>query len=173
MKCRKARKLVALYVTGDLDYHKAEAVKEHVITCDACAEEAETYRQSLQTLGLLRGRSMPVEYWDGYWEELRGRIHTEKSHPRTANRAVRAFTVAAAAAVVLLAVIAAWPWLAGPCEQEGGGQEVVVDSMSRTAVENTSEVDFYLPRVVEDSTDRIYDSHRWDATCETARAADF
>ena len=86
MKCKRAQSAIALYVTGDLAYNKTEAVKEHIITCDACSEDTESYRQSLQTLNLLKNRTMPAEFWDGYWEELRERIHADTSHPHRANR---------------------------------------------------------------------------------------
>ncbi len=173
MKCKRAQQAIALYVTGDLDYNKAEAVKEHIITCDACSEDAESYRQSLQTLSLLKNRTMPAEFWDGYWEELHERIHADTSHPRRANRVVRVLSAAAAAAVLALAVMVAWPWLSGGHAPPGTRHETTVHSRHQPPEESVVEVDYYMPSVVDDVADTRYAADEWRETYETPRADDF
>jgi anti-sigma factor RsiW len=113
MKCGKARKRISLHLTGDLDYRQGEEVKEHLITCDTCAEEAESYRQSLKALGMLKSRTMPALFWDGYMEELRERIRASKAEPARSGSIRGLYAAAAVAAVLVIAVAAAWLWHSG------------------------------------------------------------
>lgn len=163
MKCSKARRLISFYVTGDLDYGKAEAVKEHVITCEACSEEAESYRESLQTLKLLKDRAMPAEFWDGYADELRERMRADTARGA---RTIRLAFMLAAAAVVLLALLVAWPFTAKT--PAPSPEEIAMNVEPPAAAPRDA-----APGRTPDAAEVRYAADRWDATYETARAGDF
>jgi hypothetical protein len=113
MRCIKARKRLALFVGGDATYKEGESVKEHIIDCKDCAGEAESYEQSLRTLHLLKEHSLPEDFWDGYNAGILRRIRTEEARPRRRLHidVEQVRTVLSAAAVLLLAVAFAWPFV--------------------------------------------------------------
>ena len=120
MRCEKARKRLALLVGGDATYKEGESAKEHIITCQSCADEAEAYQQSHRTLRLLKDRTVPAGFWDGYNEEILRRISTEPHRTRRPYHinSRQISTLFAAAATLLLGFMLVWPFIAGVPEAE-------------------------------------------------------
>ncbi|MCK4302424.1 MAG: zf-HC2 domain-containing protein [candidate division Zixibacteria bacterium] len=44
MRCRKARSYLSAYCNGELDGHRKQAVREHLLTCASCRREEAIYR---------------------------------------------------------------------------------------------------------------------------------
>ncbi|MFH1549683.1 MAG: hypothetical protein ABIH04_03900 [Planctomycetota bacterium] len=120
MRCEKARKRLALLVGGDATYKEGESAKEHIITCQSCADEAEAYQQSLHTLRLLKDRTVSAGFWDGYNEEILHRIKTEphRTYRPYHINSKQISTLFAAAATLLLGFMLVWPFIAGVPEAE-------------------------------------------------------
>jgi len=115
MRCRKAQKRIALFVGGDATYCESESVKEHLIRCDVCATEHDSYAKSQRTLRMLRDRKAPSWIWEGFNQGVFRRIRETKSI-NTAPRKRRAHfaytgTALAAAAVIMLMFLFAWPFI--------------------------------------------------------------
>jgi len=165
MKCRKARKLISLHLTGDLEYRQAEEVKEHLITCDACSEDAESYRQSLKALGMLKTRTMPARFWDGYVDEIRERIHSSEAEP--ARRSIsRLYAAVAVAAVLMIAVAVVWMLQSQPY--------IPAHTPPTAPVASAPVVDIYDAHPsVGDKTNLHFASDKVDVILETAHNGDF
>lgn len=173
MKCGKAQKLISLHLTGDLDYRQDEQVKEHLITCDTCAEEAESYRQSLKSLEMLKARTMPASFWDGYMDEIRERIHSsEPEHPARVSRFRSVYAAIAVAAAVLLAVAVVWSLQSGaPVAPPGLGTGTVETPGEKTSPRIT---DVYDARGgAGEQPNFHFASDKADAILETEHAGDF
>ena len=116
MRCSKAQKRIALYAGGDTTYRESESVKEHLIGCDMCAADYRAYQGSRRALEMLRDRTMPEWFWEGFNRGVFRRIREDKAAAKAApvpHRALftRAATVFAAAAVVTLMFMFAWPFV--------------------------------------------------------------
>lgn len=157
MKCVKARKLIPLHTGGDLDYGQDESVKEHIITCDACAAEAEAYRRSTQALSLLKSRTMPASYWEGYMDEIRERIHSETVSPMPRRWTARRIVAVVAAAAVLVLAVIIWRPFSNAKKPETRPTEATVTAQPAEAQSQQAE----------------YAKERVKAIQETARADDF
>jgi hypothetical protein len=171
MKCGKARKLISLHLTGDLDFLQGETVKEHLIVCDACAEEAESYRESLKALGMLKSRAMPASFWDGYMEELRERIHSSKEESEAPRRfgLRRVYAVVAVAAVVVLAVALVLSLANGLFTPRN---PVVPPDAPREMKMNLQMADEFVSKPAGDEKVKMA-SERVDVILETPRDGDF
>ena len=115
MRCKKARKRIALFVGGDATYKEAESVKEHVITCPECAAEAEAMQKSLDTLRMLKDDTLAEGFWDGFNEDVLARIKTQepRRHRKINIRPMKVSATFAGAAVLMLGFAFVWPFIAG------------------------------------------------------------
>jgi len=173
MKCGKARKLISLHLTGDLDYRQGEEVKEHLITCDTCAEDAESYRQSLKALSMLKTRTMPARFWDGYTEELRERIRSSEAEPAPRSGAIRRlYAAVAVAAVLMIAVAVVWSWRGGLfTPAHSPVKSVEVQPSEENALQFADQFDAHP--ALGDQANLRYASDKVDVILETARNGDF
>ena len=106
MRCRRVRRLLALFVGGDLSPRSTDAVELHLSNCADCHAEHETLEESRRALFCLKGPA------DGpapdLWPELRSRLARERSRDR------RRLPVRIAFAALILAMIAGVAVLLNP-----------------------------------------------------------
>jgi hypothetical protein len=106
LSCRRVRRLLPLFVGGDLGDEQVRFVESHVEECDACAAELSVYERSRQSLFALK--ATPREPAPDLWPAIRLRIGASRP-------AKRRFPLRAAAAI-LLAAGAGLALLFGPGE---------------------------------------------------------
>lgn len=94
VNCRRARRLLPLFVGGDLEEEQAANVERHVSGCEGCASELAAYERSRQSLFALK--STPRGPAPDLWPAIRLRIGATRPVRRT-------FPLRAAAAVLLAA----------------------------------------------------------------------
>ena len=75
--CKKTEELIDLYVSGDLEAAEAEQVENHLAGCEACRQEAESYRAHLSTLASLRSENQPDRLPPFFWQGIQKAILTE------------------------------------------------------------------------------------------------
>lgn len=73
MTCRKARKLMALFVGDDLGPRRTRAVRAHLDACPACRRELEELRQALAEFKAEARRDAVPDWSAGEWRALMAR----------------------------------------------------------------------------------------------------
>jgi hypothetical protein len=74
MTCRKAKKLIPLYVGDDLRPRLMTAVRAHVDSCPVCWKELEEYRESFSRFkAAAKAESVP-DWSEGEWRALAARF---------------------------------------------------------------------------------------------------
>ncbi|MDQ1524225.1 MAG: hypothetical protein QOE47_2149 [Pyrinomonadaceae bacterium] len=72
MKCTRVEKFLPLHVAGDLaGRRRARAVERHLAACDRCRHAADGYHASRE---LLRAATLPEEFDDAFYEEIRSNV---------------------------------------------------------------------------------------------------
>jgi len=74
MRCAKVRKLLALYLTGDLREQAKNSIKNHLSSCAECAGVVQSYRESREALASLSKELTEEKIFTGYWEGIYQRI---------------------------------------------------------------------------------------------------
>ncbi|MCI0486094.1 MAG: zf-HC2 domain-containing protein [Blastocatellia bacterium] len=81
MNCRRIEKLIPLYVEGDIEGRKADAVLSHLNDCESCSLLTEEYLDSQRALRM----HAPPEFDDALFDSVRravsGEIERAESHP--------------------------------------------------------------------------------------------
>ncbi|MDQ1590081.1 MAG: hypothetical protein QOG71_708 [Pyrinomonadaceae bacterium] len=114
MKCTRVEKFLPLHVADDLKgRRRARAVERHLAACDRCRHAADEYRASRE---LLHAATLPEEFDDAFYEEIRSNVLARITHdrrtrlaPPASRRAPALFAAryAYAASLALLCVAAA------------------------------------------------------------------
>ncbi|MDQ1559066.1 MAG: hypothetical protein QOD32_2126 [Pyrinomonadaceae bacterium] len=80
MKCTRVEKFLPLHVAGDLTgRRRARAVERHLAACDRCRHAADGYRASRE---LLRAATLPDEFDEAFYEEIRSNVLARIKHDR-------------------------------------------------------------------------------------------
>jgi hypothetical protein len=77
MTCRKARKLMPLFIGDDLGPRGTRAVRAHLDACADCRRELEAFRGSLAELKAEAGREEVPRWGAGEWRALMDRVVEE------------------------------------------------------------------------------------------------
>jgi len=135
--CNEARSHLPLFAGGDLEPPLDGVVREHLASCEPCAERLEAAAKARRALLSLRGEDGPVGFVD-LWPGIRARLAEEGLFERGRSVAreaavtpvwnlarFRLLTGAAAAAV--LALLAWRPWVTIPSGVAGepGGEAMM------------------------------------------------
>lgn len=72
--CEQATRLIADYLSGELDRKTAIALEKHLILCPDCVSFLTTYKETLRAARSLRYEDMPAEMQERVHEFLRGKI---------------------------------------------------------------------------------------------------
>ena len=142
--CKRAEELLGRFHDGELDEAEARWMAEHIGSCQECRRKLTEFEAIDR---LVRDEdthpAMAEEYWDWHrrqvWKRIRqGRRRRFEGARKQRFMWLRAATVAAGAAVVILAVVGGWRLLRGPERQP---IEVAhVDKLSPEMVEEAEEV---------------------------------
>ena len=54
MRCDQAKKIIPVYLDGELGQEEARFVKEHIVSCAACQKELRALERSWKMLGVER-----------------------------------------------------------------------------------------------------------------------
>ena len=73
MKCKKVKKHLGSYVEGSLDSKLEKPLKEHLLTCKVCSNEATEQKKYLKAVGSLEEVPAP----DNFLEKVHERIEKE------------------------------------------------------------------------------------------------
>lgn len=73
ISCKKTRRLLSLFLTGDLGEAEARRVRLHVASCPGCRQHAGQLDESHAALGVLREQGCP-DVRDSLWPELSARL---------------------------------------------------------------------------------------------------
>src|SRR5262245_35521166 len=87
MNCMGVRRLLPLYIGGDLDVGKARAIFEHLRSCAECAaaeSEADSNRQLVRSLE-------PPDFEDEFYDGIRRSVLNEIAARPSTSRGVLAF----------------------------------------------------------------------------------
>jgi anti-sigma factor RsiW len=71
MNCLEIQEHLLDYIDNELSGSYQQAVMEHLQSCLACREEAESYRKTAVLLQLRAVPEPPETYWDATWEKIR------------------------------------------------------------------------------------------------------
>lgn len=77
--CERATKLIADYVSGELDRKTAIALEKHLILCPDCVSFLTTYKETLRAARSLRYEDIPAEMKKRVRQFLREKI--KRSQP--------------------------------------------------------------------------------------------
>jgi hypothetical protein len=118
MNCLEIQEHLLDYIDNELAASYQQAVTEHLQSCLACREEAESYRKTVVMLQLRAVPEPPEAYWDAAWEKIRlgfkARVlplHDNRLTSPSRWLWLKRFTwrqVAAVAAMFLLVATAGW-----------------------------------------------------------------
>lgn len=112
--CRRVEGLLGRFVDGELDEQQAEWVGRHIDSCPGCRQKLAEFEAVDR---LFKEKDEPPrlaeEYWDWHRSQVWRAIRTERRRQREGARTLRftwmrAASVAAGAAVVLIAAIGGW-----------------------------------------------------------------
>lgn len=104
MKCTEIRKIISLYIDGELERETKAAVKKHLAECEACAVEASLLESTAKAVGSVSEIEPPAFLL----ESIRAATVERKSvmdRVRSAFRPFPAYARMAAAAIAVAAVI--------------------------------------------------------------------
>lgn len=74
MKCDKIRELLAGYQDGELDPEQLSTVQSHLAECSDCRAELARLEKVKEVTGKVKFNDLPLEVWEGYWQNLYRRI---------------------------------------------------------------------------------------------------
>jgi predicted anti-sigma-YlaC factor YlaD len=74
MKCDKIKELLAGYQDGELDPEQLSMVQSHLAECSDCREELARLEKVKEVTGKVKFNDLPLEVWEGYWQNLYRRI---------------------------------------------------------------------------------------------------
>jgi hypothetical protein len=108
MRCGRVRRLLPLYVGGDLGARDARAVFDHVRACADCAALDAAFDSSRSLLGEFSPPDFDEEFYAGIRRAVHAEIETKRERRHTALAALfgrrRRFALAALAAVLVSSV---------------------------------------------------------------------
>lgn len=108
MRCGRVRRLLPLYVGGDLDARAARAVFDHVRACADCAALDAAFDSSRRLLGELAPPDFDEEFYAGIRRAVHAEIESKRARRHPALAALfgrrRRFALAALAAVLASSV---------------------------------------------------------------------
>ncbi len=81
MKCNKARKKMALHVSGDLPDKEKTALESHLINCEACREEFEVLKRSQAVIEKISESDTPVPLRNDFSRIVRHKISVTSRTP--------------------------------------------------------------------------------------------
>jgi len=123
MKCKKQRKLFSAFLDGKLEGKIKAAFKEHLKQCNACRNEYEAFRKTVEAVRGLPRAAAP----EGFRSRVLERVRTAGEHPAAAPPLRRPFNFAlkfglagslAAAAILLVAIL-----LISPVREKAVGEK--------------------------------------------------
>ncbi len=125
MTCRKARKLMALFVGDDLGPRRTRAVRGHLERCPGCRSELEAFRAALAEIRAEAGREALPDWSAAEWRALMARAtggtrEIEAGRAGPEGRHLRPRWAAAAAFGALIGLTALALLLRRPPTGEGG-----------------------------------------------------
>lgn len=112
LKCRETKKLMHVYLDGDLSPNQEDALRAHLARCEDCAPAFERLRRSEDAVrshfaASVANETAPTGFWDGLSERLGSRPRPTRWHPADLlGRIPRGVLAPAAAAAAL--VLAIW-----------------------------------------------------------------
>jgi anti-sigma factor RsiW len=136
--CRSTKRLLPLFVGGEITAREQRGLEEHLLGCEACASYEEALRGDRERLAEVgraqeREAALPAAIADGdaFWASLQGAIaqadpRLARTTPVPGERRARILSLgtmlrgAVAAAAVLLAVYVYGPWSAPGTGPAGG-----------------------------------------------------
>jgi predicted anti-sigma-YlaC factor YlaD len=74
MSCEKIKELLAGYQDGELDAAQLEMVQKHLDGCSDCRAELARLEKVKEVTGKVKFNDLPLEVWQGYWQNLYRRI---------------------------------------------------------------------------------------------------
>jgi len=109
MKCRPVQNMLSAYQDGELDAHRAAAVKRHLERCPACRRH---YARLQQARDMLAGLE-PIRPSAGFFQQVRARIEQAESRREipAVMYGLRRFIAPAAVGALLVVGIAAGAFL--------------------------------------------------------------
>jgi len=120
MNCARTRRLLDLYVGGDLDQRRHRAVADHLHACAECAREARRRAAVQEQLRALAAAGPDFRAEDpAYWPELKRKLKAGRA-PVRRTLVWQAAPAALAAAALALALWLLWPAAQPPARIEPG-----------------------------------------------------
>ncbi len=110
MDCAEIRKILPDYTVGGLEEHIAAHVRAHLQECESCRRELRALENTGALLAPMQATDPPRDLWPAIRSQLEPRARRKPAWRVYWKPAV----AMAAAAVILLAVLLAWPVLQAP-----------------------------------------------------------
>jgi hypothetical protein len=70
MRCDQAKKIIPVYLDGELGQEEARFVKEHIVSCAACQKELRALERSWKMLGEWKDIDPVPGYVSRFWTEV-------------------------------------------------------------------------------------------------------
>ena len=70
MDCQKIKKLIPLYLDGELQAQEYQEIKTHLAECKTCQKESLAFEHSWDILSEFRTIEPPADYISRFWTEL-------------------------------------------------------------------------------------------------------
>lgn len=79
MKCKKCRRLLALYVGGDLSPGKNRRLENHLSGCSECRRELSLFQTSREAIKKIGKTNIPELKWEEFWSPIRQQVRQHRS----------------------------------------------------------------------------------------------
>jgi anti-sigma factor RsiW len=70
MQCAEIKKLLPAYLDGEISTDESKSVKEHLVSCDACRQQAHAFGLSWKALGEYKNIEPDSAYMSRFYTEL-------------------------------------------------------------------------------------------------------